>query len=314
MARDATTRIAMRPVDRAFAVAVAGEIAAWEGIHGHLPGLARSGARDCFIRQLVDSDRRRRYVEHYRDSIRLKEGNANPSSGVFNPFAAAVWHGRVGDLDEALWLVFLAVHFGRHPKARWRYVKRVYGRLDVGRWDWRAVATDTRGFRKWLAANVELVKGVGPSGFGNHRKRESLGDRCTGEAVESYVTWVGSERGHVAAFTDITNGENQTPGDEFDSLYESMRAVFRFGRLARFDYLTTASRLGLTAAVAAKPYLPESTGPLAGARRLFGIVASRQLEEVAVDFGNSAGIEFGVLEDALCNWQKNPDTFKRFRA
>ena len=304
----------MRPSDRPFAAAASKAIETWEGSHGRLPGLIGATVRDCFIRQLVDSDRRRRYVEHFRNSTRLKQRNADPSSGVFNPFAAAVWHGRTGDLDEALWLVFLAVHCGRHPKARWRYIERVYGGFDGGRWDWPTVATDTVGFRKWLAASVEEIKGVGPNGFGNHRKRESLDDQGTGKAVESYVTWIGPERGHVAAFVAMTGDGSQTSDGEFESLYESMRAVFRFGRLARFDYLTMASRLGLTAAVAGRPYLPESTGPLTGARLLFGTATPRELEETAVEFGKATGIQFAVLEDALCNWQKSPDAFRRYRA
>ena len=304
----------MRPADRPLARALAKAIDAWVVTHGHLPGLNSATARECFIRQLIDSDRRRRYVEHFRDSARLTRRNADPGSGVFNPFAAAVWHGRSGDLDEALWLVFLSVHFGRHPKARWRYAEHVYGRLGGGRWDWPSVATDTVGFREWLAANVKGIKGVGPNGFGNHRKRESLSDEGTGQVVESYVAWIGRERGHVDAFAASAGVGSQTPDGEFESLYESMRVVSRFGRLARFDYLTTASRLGLTSAVAGRPFLPESTGPLAGARQLFGISTPRRLEDTAVEFGDATGIQFAVLEDALCNWQKSPDEFKRFRA
>ena len=303
----------MRPSDQAFATAVSAAIEGWEATDGPLERLGNPSARDCFIRQLVDSDRRRRYVEHFRDRARVTGRQADPSSGVFNPFAAAVWHGRTGDLDEALWLAFLAVHFGRHPKARWRYMERVYGKLNSGRWDWLTVAADTVGFRAWLVANVEAIKGVGPHGFGNHRKRESLSDSGTGKAIESYVTWIDPKRGHTAAFSVMTGLGAQTPAEEFESLYESMRAVCRFGRLARFDYLTTASRLGLTTAVASRPYLPESTGPLTGARLLFGERTPKQLEEIAVEFGNTTGIPFAVLEDALCNWQKSPDAFIRFR-
>lgn len=304
----------MRPSDQPFVAAVARSLEEWESNHGRLPGLVQLTARDCFIRQLVDSDRRRRYLEHFKDSTRLNERQADPASGVFNPFAAAVWHGRSEDLNEALWLVFLAVHFGLHPTARWRYVERVYGGLDSGRWDWTTVAAETDGFRSWLSANIKSIKGIGPNGFGNHRKYESLTDSGTGKVVESYIRWIGPEREHTAAFASITRGSNLTPEEQFDSLYNSMRVVLRFGRLARFDYLTTASRLGLISAVAGRPYLPGSTGPLDGARILFGEPETSRVEEIATEFGKASSIDFAVLEDALCNWQKNPDLFKRFRA
>ena len=303
----------MRPSDLPFAAAASHSIEMWEASHGFLPGLTRAAARDCFIRQLVDSDRRRRYVEYFRHSTRIGHHKADPGSGVFSPLAAAVWHGRRGDIDEALWLVFLSVHFGRHPKALWRYTENVYGRLGSGRWDWPSVATDTLGFREWLAANGEAIKGEGPNGFGNHRKHESLGDHRTGKTVDSYVAWIGRDRGHRGAFTAITGEGSKAQGEDFEYLFDSMRAVFRFGRLARFDYLTMAARLGLTTAIAGRPYLPGSTGPLDGARLLFGTMTSQLLEETAVEFGNATGIQFAVLEDALCNWQKSPDAFKRVR-
>ena len=312
MARVCCGPASMRSSDRPFALAVSTAIAAWEERRGALHGLGNPLARDCLIRQIVDSDRRRRYIEHFYERARLTERRTDPSGGFFNPYGAAVLHWRAGDSDEALWLVFLAVHFGWHPKARWRYAERIYGRLGHGHWNWASVATDTGAFRLWLAENVEAVKGAGPSGFGNHRKRESLSDAGTGEAVESYVKWIDPSRGHAAAFAAITDAASGNPPGEFELLYEAMRKVHRFGRLARFDYLTTASRLGLMTAVAGRPYLPESTGPLAGARLLFGEATPSRLEEQAIKFGDATVLPFAVLEDALCNWQKSPHAFKRF--
>ena len=302
----------MREKDQQYATAVSGAISGWEIEHGALPGLVAPEARDCLVMQLVDSNRRRLYVEHFCTSQRLNERRADPHSGYFNPYPAAVLNMRHGDLDEALWLVFLAIHFGKHRRARWRYVENIYGRLGHGRWDWTSVATDTSSFRLWLSDNLEMVRGTPPNGFGNHRKRESLSDSGTGEAVESYVNWIGQFRGHAVAIADATAGAQGNPVEEFESLYQEMKAVHRFGRLARFDYLTTASRLGLVTAIAGRPYLPESTGPLAGARLLFGAATPRALEETAIEFGSYTEIPFAVLEDAICNWQKSPDEFKRF--
>lgn len=280
----------------------------WARQHGELPGLIGPGRREAFVAQLVDSDRRRRFVEHFRTSERLTARQADPTSGVFNPYAAAVLAHRARDLDEALWLVFLATHMGHHARARWTYTAKVYGRLGAGRWDWTAVLADVAGFDTWLQAHAAAVK-QGPGGFGNHRKYESLAG--TGAVVASYVDWIRPDRGHQRAIEDITAGAADA-AEEFELLYNSMRAVHRFGRLARLDYLSTAGRLGLISAVAGRPYLPESTGPLRGARLLFGAATKRQLEARAVALGKILGVEFAVLEDAICNWQKTPDVFTHF--
>ena len=92
-----------------------------------------------------------------------------------------------------------------------------------------------------------------------------------------------------------------------------MQVVKRFGRLGTFDYLSTASRLGLISAVAGRAYLPNSTGPLNGACLLFGISKPRELESLAVEFGFATNVSYGVLEDALCNWHKSPYRFMHFR-
>ena len=301
----------MRPSDHVFASALNSGVDIWIETHGPLPGLNSLARRDALIHQLVDSDRRRRFIEHYRGSARLTPRQAQPGTGVFDPYAAAVLAHRAGDLDDALWLVFLATHFGRHPVSRWRYTEHVYGRLGQGRWDWSTTSSDVPAFSAWLASNADAVKGARPNGFGNHRKRESIG--VTGAVVDSYVKWIVPHGGHGDAVEFITASAGGDPADEFELLYESMAAVFRFGRLARLDYLTTAHRLGLISAVAGRPYLPDATRPLDGARLLFGVTQPTVVEEVAIDFGRVVGVGFAVLEDAICNWQKTPDTFTRFR-
>ena len=303
----------MRANDIPFAAAVSADIAAWESVRGPLPGIVDPPTRDSLIRQLVDSNRRRLYIEHFRTRAQIPYGCADPHGDIFNPYSAAVVNWRQGHSDEALWLVFLAVHLGRHRVAGWRYVKNIYGQLGQGNWDWLSVSDDVASFRSWLSDNRETVRGDPPRGFGNHRKRETLADTGTGETVDSYVKWIGGSRGHEVAFAALTQFAFGDSGAEFELLYQSMKEVHRFGRLARFDYFTTASRLGFISAVAGRPYLSESTGPLAGARLLFGLASPRHLEEFATDFGNFIGIQFAVLEDAVCNWQKSPEQFTRFR-
>jgi hypothetical protein len=95
-----------------------------------------------------------------------------------------------------------------------------------------------------------------------------------------------------------------------------MQAIERFGRTARFDYLSIASKLGMAAIRPGGPYLDGSTGPKEGAILLFDPPAGEgvaALERTMSALGAALGVAGDVLEDATCNWQKSPDEFKPFR-
>ena len=64
-------------------------------------------------------------------------------------------------------------------------------------------------------------------------------------------------------------------------------------------------------------YMPGATGPLTGARLLFGKpkATAAALDGQLVLLNAYLKLRFGmqVLEDALCNWQKSPAKFVPFR-
>jgi hypothetical protein len=295
---------------------------AYEAAEGPLPGLS-AARRASLIGQLADSSRMSMYVEHLR-TVSLSPQAADPSDvGWFNPIKAAIIRHREGDLDEAFWLIFLLTHFGRHRRAGWRYVREVYGACGTGEpWSWEWVSADVTGFRDWLDAHrQDLADPSRPCGFGNHRKYESLSGWTaagTGSVVASYVAWVGDPPEHRHRFGAALAAVGGDPHAAFDLLYQSMSAVHRFGRLARFDYLTMIGRIRLADIQAGKAYLGGSTGPLRGARLLFQPVGGpaltvATLEAKAAVLRGYLDVNFDVLEDALCNWQKCPAEFRRFR-
>lgn len=307
---------------RANYAADAGRISAgldaYETAQGTLPGIASTAARTALIDQIIDSEQRVRYFQRLQERS-LDPRSVDPASTAFDPLRAALVHRAAGAYDEAVWLVFLFVHFGKHRRAGWRYVRDVYGRLGDGSlWGWRETAGDPMSFRVWLDEHrADLVAAPGPRGFGNHRKYESLdawSESGTGAAVESYVDWVLEAGGdHLERFAEIAT---LSPEEGFDLLYESMRAIRRFGRIARFDYLTTLQRLGLVDISPPHSYLVNATGPLRGARLLITgdptIGAARSMQQTLLEIGSAAGIKPDVLEDAVCNWQKSPTAYVRF--
>lgn len=292
-----------------------------------LRGITTKNNRVALIEQVVESTRRIKYVSviAQRD---ISPHRADPTSELFDPIKAAILHQRQGNIDESFWLVFLSVHFGRNARSGWRLVRDVYGALGSGRpWDWPTISKRPGDFRKWLAANQPTLKGADgiKRAFGNHRKYETIDSSSpssTANVIESYVKWVNPPRTHGMLIQEARQHVGSDPRKMFGYLYGSMDAVERFGRTARFDYLTMAAKVGLAPIEPGSTYMQGATGPLKGARLLFGgsktaALSHNDLEAwlVELEKGLTVGpLGMQVLEDALCNWQKSPSRFKPFRS
>jgi hypothetical protein len=281
------------------------------------------------LEQLLESVHRVQYIERgvlrRRDQDRqLAAQRLDPNSDLFDPIKGAAIRARDGDHDEACWLVFLFTHFGKNLHTGYRLIRDVYGSLGNGPvWDWARTSGNPEAFRKWLAKNQEAVRrGPRHGCFGNHRKYQSLDAESpngTGQAVVTYIHWVMAHGRHQALFDDAAIASNHDPRATFDYLYRSMDAVASFGRVARFDYLTMVGKLGLADIEPGSTYMTGATGPLAGARLLFGDQADAatpaQIDRWLVELEGHLRLPMGmqILEDALCNWQKSPDQFLAFR-
>jgi hypothetical protein len=311
----------MRPLDRDRAKQLDKGLRSFARRVRGLPGIRARSRRTALIEQILDSIHRVSYVSVIlaRD---ISPRRGDPLDDLFDPVKAAVLQIRNRQPDEAFWLVFLFVHFGKHRLAGWRYLRDVYGRLGGrGRWDWPSVCTRPAEFRRWLARNLAALKRPGgPQGFGNHRKYQSLDPYSatgTGAAVASYVRWVGSAHSHQALIDEAMRESGNDPRRAFQYLYGSMSAVKSFGRTARFDYLTMVGRLSLAHISPRFAYVQNSTGPLAGARLLFGgksaAISPKAAEDLLVGLAEALAVGPQVLEDSLCNWQKSPSRFIPFR-
>ena len=96
-----------------------------------------------------------------------------------------------------------------------------------------------------------------------------------------------------------------TAADRFDLLYWRLRdTLFRFGRTGVFDFLSLLVDLGLLDAVAGSCYLSGATGPLKGARMVWGRRPVAELDALAANLARELEVPPQCVEDALCNWQK----------
>ena len=310
----------MRPRDRRLAKRLNDRLLSFDQNHTALHGIHNDQVRSVLVEQLLESIHRVNFVSLISQR-HLSDRRADPTDEMFDPLKAAILHQRGGNTDEAFWLIFLFVHFGKNSRGGWRYAREVYSRLGMGgRWDWASVSADPGGFRAWLHAHQrDLTRAGIPGGFGNHRKYESLDAYSrtgTGAVVDSYVRWVNPPRTHEQLMNEVCALAGNNPQEAFDQLYRSMRAVIRFGRMARVDYLAMIGKLRLAPIEPGFAYLQNSTGPLDGARLLVGgrrRISTPTLEAVLVDLNGALKVGMQVMEDALCNWQKSPRKFVRFR-
>lgn len=313
----------MRPRDVAEAGRIDAELKTFHETTHPLPGIEVPAQREAFLEQLMESIHRVRYVARVLERD-ISVNRADPASDLFDPIKAAALHSRHGRHDEACWLVFLSVHFGKSLRSGWRYPRDIYGAMGgPNSWDWARVSADPEGFRTWLAANQIALKTDGIiRQFGNHRKYESIENqkpRGTGAAVQSYVAWVAPPRIHAELFNGALAAAEGDGRRAFANLYRSMESVMSFGRTAKFDYLTMIGKLNLAPILPGSIFTNGATGPLRGARLLFlgSATASgatpKQIDGWLVQLDSQLSVGMQVLEDSLCNWQKRPAEFHRFR-
>jgi hypothetical protein len=306
----------MRPADIARAETLTARLLAFAQDRRPIPGVAIEARRASLVRQMIDSLHRIDYVRRLGDRP-IDPQRADPHSELFDPLKAALLQLRADNPDEAGWLVFLSTHFGFHQQTRWRSTRMVYGALGGAPWTWTRTSANPNAFRVWFEQNADALASIR---FGNHRKyvsirvdvRENLAD-----VVESYISWVGGNRGHMLLFSETAKTHGGDPRATFEGLYTGM-AVRSFGRTGRFDYLTMVAKLGLCDIDPAHPYFGKATGPVEGASLLFtnskvSALPRSTLSGYVIELGDALGVNMQVMEDSLCNWQKSPELYLPFR-
>ena len=279
-----------------------------------MPGIVDANALETLAMQFVASTRREDYYQLIQEKHILPL-RANPNSLSFQAERAVVYHLQNGNIEEAAWLIFLMTHLAKPIDTGWLRLQDIYGMLSCGIWDWPSVSRDPANFTDWLGMNWQNVRGR----FGSHRKYESLRpdvNRNMARVVENYVSWIGPA-GHEHFFAHHVRRAGNDPATIFTHLYHNMQ-VISFGRLAKFDYLAMIGRFHIAPVQAGSAFLRGATGPIRGARLLFdgrhdSATPANTLQTYLDDLDTDLGAGMTVMEDALCNWQKNAAHFVHFR-
>jgi hypothetical protein len=278
-----------------------------------LLGIVNAAQRNTLAMQMIASLRRLDYTRLIK-SRDISTDRGNPDSNLFEPERAAALLARSGEIDEAIWLIFLATHFGQHGRHQWRMLKDVYSGLGTGRWTWNRLSNDPQRFRVWLQQNWQQIGGA----FGNHRKYETLdpaSNNGTARVIESFVECFTPSPSDW--FASIVRSSGNNPHTVFDTAYNNL-TLLRFGRLAKFDFLALLGRLDLAPVAPGSAYLSGATGPLRGARLLVDGDASsnsraKDLDAILQQLDVLLDVGMQVMEDSICNWQKSPRRFVHFR-
>jgi hypothetical protein len=278
-----------------------------------LKGIPDRGARRTLAEQMIASLRRLHYTEILKGRD-IHPDRANPESNLFDPERAALLFARNGDRDEGIWLIFLSIHFGKHRVHGWRMVRDIYSGLGSGRWTWQRVSSKPNTFRDWLRANRERIGGA----FGNHRKYETLDPDSRSSSATVIESCVDLLKPSPSSYFDaLVRSIGNDPHRIFEAAYQRL-AIVRFGRLARFDFLSLLGRMDLAPLEPGSTYLRGATGPLQGARLLIdgdsrSSSSEDDLDEVLRRLDRTLNVGMQVMEDSICNWQKSPRKFIHFR-
>jgi hypothetical protein len=294
-------------------------ITAYEHAHGKLLGLSTAARKDTWLDQLISSLRRIEYIKMLT-TAKIDSARDDPHNPLFDPIKAAARLGKVGNQDEAVWMAFVATHFGKHAIDGWKLAANVLGSFGAGPvWDVATYGNGRAAFDQMLVRNQAALANANQSGrFSNHRQYQSKKANIISAVFSSYYDWQFSAGGFAQLIQNTHRRVGQNPTQVFDDLYRSLDAVYGFGRLGKFDFLTMLSKLDLAPIEAGSAYIVGATGPLYGAKLLFfnsttHAVSAGQLSPRvdALDGYLQTGKQ--VIEDSLCNWQKSPDKYVYFK-
>ena len=232
-----------------------------------LPGINRTDYRNTFIRQIIDSVRRIEFIYRIKERD-ISADRCDPTNEHFDPIRAAILKKRENNIDEAIWLIFLSIHFGKHLSHGWLMTRDLYSGLEENNtWSWDRVCKNKSDFDDWFKAHYASIRGA----FGNHRKYESIrpdAQRNLNKIVSSYINWVGENHSHIDLINNAPEQCQADPKFMFQYLYNSLSDVMSFGRTARFDFLTMLGKTDMFNIIPGSVFLKGATGPLKGAKLL----------------------------------------------
>jgi hypothetical protein len=272
---------------------------------------------DCFIAQLIHSLRRTHYIEAIKKR-NLSPERMDPRNENFDPLKASIIHLENKNFNESIWLIYLSTFFGKNIDSGWNLVRLVYlGPNSV--WTFENIKNNFNSFKEWYENTWNKISETNSikNKFGNHRKYSTLDPLKNNnpiECFEDYLHKVGENHINLLNYIE-TNSENKKLS-KFSLSYE-FSEFKSFGRMSKFDFSSMLCKIGIIESEIDKAFINDSTGPLKGLKDLLGNqnIKPKEADLIFDTINDVLGLgkfRGQVLEDAICNWQKSPNKFKKF--
>lgn len=254
--------------------------------------------------QTYDSIRRIEIYKVYKTKAEKAAKNKFSLLTTFTPFILAQRPDIT--LQDRYWVLYLATYFGKSSKSKWELFKRAAFNGD-NFICFNSILQDPQLYFSYLSS-FDFFENCS---YSNHRKftpKNLAKENGLFKSMRYFIDNIGTFA------VDYKR--------EFHELYLLSQKIPSFARLAAFDYATTLVKCGLNIGEPKSMYVSGSTGPLRGLKLMLELSQNdtantspyRLSENLMEWFTKHTNIFMAaqVLEDAICNWQKNPARYIKY--
>lgn len=261
---------------------------------------------NILARQTNDSIRRIKIYKVYEERALHAVAKGHYFIHTSIPFVLA----QRGDLSQVnkVWVLYIATYFGKSSKSNWELFNRATFDNNRSIMLFEDIRKDLNKYFAYLYS-LNFFDGCA---YSNHRKftaKRLKGQKGVFESME-----------YIVENIDQYSVENKM---DFDSMYKLAQKIPNFGRLAAFDFSCSLVKCGLNIEEPQSIYGEHSTGPLNAIGLLLQVTNNSSSSEAKLRLcsdlmqwfqNNSTIFMVGqVLEDAICNWQKNTLHYIQYR-
>lgn len=260
---------------------------------------------NILAKQTFDSIRRIQIYETYR--IKAQEAVKSKKNFIYtsNPFVLA----QRSDIysQNKIWIIYLATYFGKSNTSKWELFNRATFQKDQSIIKFDQINTDLDDYFNYLSS-FDFFQDCT---YSNHRKytaKKLVGSKGLFKSMEYFTNNI-----------ELYSSEDEM---EFNEMYLLSQKIPNFGRLGGFDFTCSLAKCKFNIREPKSMYADHSTGPLQALELLLKLTnnntskaSQKQLSSDLTDWflNNSKIFMTGqVLEDAICNWQKNIVKYIRY--
>jgi hypothetical protein len=264
-----------------------------------------SSLLNVLANQTSDSIRRIEIYEAYNkraiQAVKEKQDFCHTS----NPFVLAQRSDL--SLNNRLWIIYVATYFGKSNKSKWTLFERATFNKKKSILLFDEIKLDLNKYFKYLSS-FDFFENCN---YSNHRKFTAKNLLKKNGVFES-----------MEYFTNNIDKYSSVEKMDFHTMYKLSQKIPNFGRLAGFDFSSSLVKCSFNIEEPKSMYAEHSTGPLDAIGLILKLTnnsaSATSRKKLCTDLmqwflDNSDIFMIGqVLEDSICNWQKNTVNYIRY--